>query len=610
MADQSLKNISRSISAFDFFSYLLEGAARSRISDSDSDKLLTEERIQAYISAFLDSNDISLTEDCNNFDSERLEALTNESFDELFKKCFGDGTSEGFRTSFLEEAKNLIEALNEFDKGKKIESKSDKLEISILLRMFIETYRRVVMAIGNAETAKSYLSRIKMVNALNFPSNADDFNALSTQHRVLTTIEKSIERLKIPEYSSGNDIQKYCVQFPFLNNVSEDINKIADLALPYPETEIKVKELSNQYRTFDTVGVFTNIAFIKDLTNAICPNDRFKEGIKNILVDWQNEGNSKKKAYDEFLAKKLDDIRAKKLNHNEHVIGIIGHIIIMIEDNKKIDEIISVISKIFIRVYKNIANDYYIETDKKIKQLNEISENKKDFCSEEKIKKLKQQFIDLADSNLDLDKLFFENHFQINPINYLFLIYIGYKRNEINFLQKILKSHYENFILRNYTRDLIYKKMEDNKNVVNPDKADKTKSVFREYFLVLTNDKEKLTYKKDVLKYLINAITQNQPPPYETFFSDMTDIFLSVIHKILDISIFKKKSGDKQLTSIENDNYELSTYFIDENMFSIMLDRLEESGPLKEPIKRKIELRFKNEYKNIEEKYHKYLHGN
>lgn len=595
--------IEQNIPVLDFYSFILENAINN--SDIKSEKVLTKERIKAYISSFLKTNQISSTVDCRTIESGQLNSLTDESLETLFTQCLDEGDFGNLKKSFVSDAISTLEILKQFVKGKQIEPISDKLEIAIVLRLFYEVYRRVVTLVRNSDNLKSYLSGLKALDSLQFPFTTDDFNVLSAQYHILISIEKGVERLNLYEYLDVEDIQKYYIHFPVSSQISKEIDKMTELSPALPELEEKIKKLKSNYHSFEVIAVFINPTFIQDILSMICPTDTFKEGIKKIIVDWQNEISHQKKLFEEFFSKKLEEIKAKKIDFSENILNIVNNIIPMIDEKKSEQEMIKQMSHVFIQSYQQTINNYRLETDLKMEQLKEIIEKKKEYCSTDKINYIKNQFNELNNTKIDFEKLFFENHFQKNPINYLFLIFLSYKQNNINFLQKILKSPYENELLRNYARDLLYQKLEDNRDKMNPDKADKTKSVYRDYFTLLTHEKENLKYKKEVLKYLIQIITQDKMAPYESFYSEMIDVFLGEIHKILDTNLFSKKINEKTLKPIEEDNLNLSIFFIKENLFSKMIDRLEEQGPSKEALKRKIDLRFRNEYNNIEEKYHK-----
>ncbi len=608
MSEENVSRISRPIAVFDFFELVLEQAVTIVLSGKDSIKPLTEQRITTYLTQFLQTNNISLQEECRAVEN-MLDSLLDESFDQLANNVFDKDelfSIEVFKNHFISEAKSILAQLKEFDTDKPIEHNKDNFKAYLMLRLFHEIYRTMVVMVNGADSLRLYLSKIRFLNALNIPTTIEEYSDLYNRHHVLVAVEKGIARLGLNEAVDLDDVSKYYVHFPITSHIYSEIKQLADTGLPLSGIEKEIKKILGKYRSFEVIEIFTHTAYIMDLISLISKNDFYRNGFKEILQEWQKLISVKKKMLNEFIAETLAELKAKNMGMSESIFNITTFMVSMIADNMDEKEISASIGRIFVSMYDNLVKDYHIETNEKMRQLREVLETKDQYCSIEKIQDIKKQYSELANKKIDIQKLFSENFFQISPINYIFLVYLAFKKNDIAFFQNLLiKSPNENRLLRNYAKDMIYKRIEINSTTTNPDKEEKVKSIYRDYFSVISNDKEKLDYRKETLLTLIYLVSQTQPSPYKTFYSEMTDVLLSELSKVLNVNLFHKRSSGKNLKSNEEDNIRLASYIIEENIYKFLMQMLEKGGAAKEPIKRKIELRFSNEYKNIVDKYHR-----
>ncbi len=600
-------NSSRPIIIFDFFAITYESVVKKSSQNSDQYKLLTEERIKTYVVDFLKSNHIPLAEDCRTLSKEEIDSLTEDSFKDLYYKTFGEGDSSDFKQALIDELNKLLDIINNYDNNKQInEDGFESLIKRIVLRLLYDIYRKIAEVIDNYDLTKSYIYGIKMLNTLRVPANFEEYSGLYQQFHILGLIEKSIEKINIPEFIPKMDINKYLIKFPSIYDLNQEIQEVISQSFPIPEAEKKLLEIKSKYFVYDIAAAFANPMHISEIVNLICPSETYKENFKTLITEYQKDISTKKRIFEDFFEEKIEDLRAKKLNFGENILPILSFIINSLDEKKKDEDVIKQIGLVFSIMYKKVVQDYRIETESKMDQLEELKKYKENFCNPTLYNEFKKQYHELSTQKIDYNKVFFENHYEKKPLNYLFIIYLAYKLDDLNFIQKVLKSYFENRLLRNYARDLIYRKLEDYKNTTSIKNIDKLKNIYREYFTAISNDKERVEYKKEVLKYLVNVITQKKQPPYDQFYSEMADVFLAEINKILDVTLINRKATGKVLKSNEEKNLQVILYLINENLYNKLVGKLDENDTAKEQISRKIDLRFTNEYKRLEERYSKY----
>ncbi len=605
MEDVIVGKSSRPILVYDIFAIILEGNILARLDKRRQDEGLSSDFIKPYVRSLLKDNNLSGTDDARALKSEQIDSMQFDGIQEIFTDLLSENDAESFTGGFKSEIHSLLKLIHKFDEGKYLEKTSEKKEIALILRLCYEVYRRVMEEAESKGDPKSYLLGLKVADSLNIPTNTLEYQNIAQNHHVFISIEKALERLSLPQIIDPSEMLKYYIYFPNFQELKIDIKNLVNMGLSIPETESRINEFYGQYYSFDVMETFTAPVYSRDLLWVLCPNDLYRPSIKKILDFLQTEIDIRKKAFKKFIDQEIKELKIKALGFGENVLGVIGLLIIMLDENKDGQFIVGQVTHVFVKIYQKIVNNVHLDVDDKMNQLKELVEKKKEYCSSSMINTLKGEYQDLVNEKIDLHKLFFENHFQRKPVKYLFLIYIAYKHNDTTFLQEVMQGVDENRVLRNYSRDLLFRKLSELDAIASIEKIKSIKAAYRNYFNLITSDKESSEYQKEVLLYLLKMMTETQTSPYKHFFTDMSDVFLGEIHKLLDIEVFNRKTLGKIQRSGDEAKIKLSAFFIEGNYYKKLKENLEHQGPDKEEIKRKIELRFDNDYKTIEERFYK-----
>ncbi|GMT49762.1 MAG: hypothetical protein IEMM0008_1301 [bacterium] len=595
----------RPILVYDFFAVILENNILARLGKRRQEEGLTSEILKPYVRSLLKGNNLNATEDARNLKPEQIEAIQFDCIEEIFTDLVNEKDRQPFTEGFISEAYNLSGLIHRFDEGKHLEAASEKKEIALILRLCYEIYRRVMEEAESKGDPKRYLLGLKIVSGLNIPTNTLEYQNMAQSHHVLISIEKALERLPLPQIINPAEMFKYYIYFPNFEELKKDIKSLVNMGLPVPETESRIADFYGQYYSFDVVETFTAPVYSRDILWLLCPNDLYRPTIKRILDFLHADIGSRKKAFKKFIDQQIKELKIKVLDFGENVLGVIGFFIVMLDENKDGQFIVGHMSKVFVKTYQNIVNNLHLDIDEKMDQLKELVDRKKEYCSSNMVNTLKEEYQDLVSQKIDHHKLFFENHYQKKPVKYLFLIYRAYKTNNITFMQEVIHAEDENRLLRNYSRDLLFKKLGELDNITSMEKIRSIKATYRGYFKLMTSEKESFDYQREILLYLLKTMTETQTFPYEHFLMDMSDVFLAEIRKVLDLDVFNKKVGGKHLRRGDEAKIALSSFFIEGEYYNKLKEDLERQGPSKEEIKRKIELRFGNEYKTIEDKFYK-----
>ncbi len=605
MEDLIVGKSGRPILVYDIFAIILENSILARLDKRRQDEGLSSDFIKPYVRSLLKDNDLSGTDDVRVLKSEQIDSMHFDAIQEIFTDLLEESDFEPFTGGFKSEIHSLLNLIHKFDEGKHLETTSEKKEIALILRLCYEIYRRVMEEAESKGDPKSYLMGLKVADSLNIPTNTLEYQNAAQNHHVLISIERALERLLLPQIIDPSEMLKYYIYFPNFQDLKIDIKNLVNMGLSIPETESRIAEFYGQYYSFDVMEIFTAPVFSRDLLWALCPNDLYRPSIKKILDFLHGEIDVRKKAFKKFIDQEIKELKIKVLGFGENVLGVIGLLIIMLDENKDGQFIVGQVTNVFVKIYQKIVNNVHLDVDEKMEQLKELVDKKKEYCSSNMINTLKGEYQDLAKEKMDLHKLFFENHYQRKPVKYLFLIYIAYKNNDTAFLLEVMQGEGENRVLRNYSRDLLFKKLSELDTITSIEKIASIKGAYRNYFKLMTSDKESFDYQKEILLYLLKMMTETQVSPYKHFFTDMSDVFLREIHKVLDIEVFNRKVGGKLQRSGDEAKIKLSAFFIEGNYYKKLKENLERQGPAKEEIKRKIELRFDNDYKTIEERFYK-----
>ncbi len=595
----------RPILLYDFFAVILENNILARLGKRRQEEGLAIEILKPYVRSLLKGNNLNATDDARILKPEQIESIQFDCIEEIFTDIVDEKDRQSFTEGFITEAYNLSGLIHRFDEGKHLETASEKKEIALILRLCYEIYRRVMEEAESKGDPKSYLLGLKIVSNLNFPTNTLEYQSIAQNHHVLISIEKALERLSLPQIINPAEMFKYYIYFPNFEDLKIDIKNLVNMGLPIPETESRIADFYGEYYSFDVMETFTAQVYSRDLLWVLCPNDLYRPTIKKILDFLQTDIGSRKKAFKKFIDQQIKELKIKVLDFGESVLGVIGFFIVMLDENKDSQFIVGQLSKVFVKIYQKIVDNFHLDVDEKMDQLKELVDRKKEYCSSNMINTLKGEYEALVNKKIDYHKLFFENHYQRKPVKYLFLIYRAYKSDDITFLQDVMRSEGENRLLRNYSRDLLYKKLGELDNITSVEKIKNIKAAYRAYFKLMTDEQESFDYQKEILVYLITMITETQIQPYEHFFNDLSDVFLAEIHKILDLDVLHRKAGGKHLRLGDEGKIELSSFFIEGEYYKKLKEDLGRQGPSKEEIKRKIELRFDNEYKTIEDRFYK-----
>ncbi len=596
----------RPIPIYEFTKIILENVSNKLLINKIIKKEYSDNKLNIRITEFLLYNKLPIDKDVREINI-NLDSLNNDYLNKFYNDSFEEKDNvdiEDFKTSFILEFRLLLSNINDFEKTSGYELGIKKLEIAIMLRLFDELQRQVFQIIITSSNLKTYLNSLKLARALRIPKSLEDYYNLAKQYHIINSIEKAIERINL-RYIDENKITKFYVYPPNHNDILSNLKLITNMDIPCTKMEENLRDLAKSYCSFEVIKVFTNNIYMFDLLNAVCKNDLYKDGLKSLLIEWQESMSQKQKLFNEFIKEMIEKLWYKRLDINEHTVGIIGFIIFMIDEGKDPKEIDQQVNNILVKIYEDIAKNKSIENKLKVRKLKEISTIRESYGNIKAVIEFQQIYKELISSKVDVDRHFFENYYQKKPIKYMFLIFFAYKLNDISFFKKLLlKSYNENRVLRNYARDLLYKKIEDNKRHFNANRAELTKSIFRDYFSIISNDKESISYRKEVLQYLINIIIRPSIPPYEAFYSDLTDVFLFEVKKFLDTNLFNKVITGKQLKPFDERKLEISKYFMADQLLPKMLKELTKQRN-KDIYLRKIKLRFGNEYKAIEDKYYK-----
>lgn len=596
----------RSIVMRDFIAFVLDGILQVRKATDMDEHLFSPERIDNYAMILLKKNKIQSTMDIRGYTTEQYrEKISDESIKEIYLIVFESEDYEDFRDSFFSELNNTFGLIDQFAGGKEVEASLKNQGIAIMLRLIFEFYRRVMEIIDNKEDTKSYIFGLKVANSLNVPVTYEEYEENSKKYHIFFTIQKQIEHLNIPENLQDSETMMYCIYFPMYQKIEKEVELFLDMGFTGNELEDRIRGLKDKYLSFEIVNYFTNLSNQLELVRALCPNDIYRENIKIVLSNWAEEIEPKRKAFHEFIEEKIEELKKKKLKFGDNVLSVILSMFSMIDDRKGDDEVSDKIGKVFVRIYQNILNNYHLEVDDKMTKLDEISKIKKEICSIAKVSEIKNTFRSLSEKTVNIEKLFLENYFQKKPINYLLILFIAYKKSNYDFLKKVVTDKTENRLLRNFSRDLMYKRLQEGSVKNNPESFKRSKDIFREFFDLIHSDSELLEYKKEMLNYLIKLVSQNSKAPYENFYNEITDIFISTSNRIMDPALFTKKLNGKILKANEKDNLELCAYYIQNELYNKMITQLEKAGQAKEAIKRKIDLRFGNDYKAVESKFYR-----
>ncbi|MDH5681207.1 MAG: hypothetical protein OEZ36_06455, partial [Spirochaetota bacterium] len=408
MSNQVLDQTGRVIPIYELFAFVFESVVKARLRGADGEKVMTEERVKAYTTTFINANQLSVASDCRSLSEESINGLSEESFQELFSKSLGDGDFEDFKNAFRSETQRIVNLVQLSDQEREVSFESEKTSVRIILRIFNELYRRVTVILDNSDTVKSYIYGLKMIHGLGIPASEGEYKELMPENQVLVSIQRGIERLNLPPLLNDNEILKYYVMLPNINQVTDEVNEVVDQGQPVPETEKMIKSIKSQYRASDTLSVFLNTAYIQDILNLLSKNDLHRAGLKNLLLEWQSEISPRKNDFDDLISFKIDELKAKKMGMGESMMRVYTFLITQIDSGIPDEDIVKQNAQFFAVMYNGVLKDHHLPVDDKMNQLNEIVSNKQKFNSAGSLADLKIMLENLKQPKLDLDKLFFE----------------------------------------------------------------------------------------------------------------------------------------------------------------------------------------------------------
>ncbi len=613
---------SNNITILDVFNFAVERILKVEKYNKIPPKLLTPEKIGLYTENLLLSNQIkpemSFVE-CEN----EYSKIHDSDFDDFFYKLFVEKEdftpqSLNFKEDFYNEIFDIVNLLKRYSKEVIFNCSSDNPAYKIILYVFTKIFERLGGAIIRTEDSKVFLRGLFFIDSTSIPKNEDNLIDLIERNKFfkvsVSEINKIIEDTK-PKDKDEKEFFQHYLYIPTVLDIETQINELSEKYKSVSSLIEEIKKHTASFKAFDILKAFFKQERIPEIVHAITNKDTYKPMVKEILNQYSDQVSVNHKAFKEAVEMKIEMCKQKQIPFSDWEIKIIKNVPYFFDKYLTEEDIHDKLSEEFNKVYQDAVNNFQMNTDDKLKHLQDILKSKEKISSIENIHKWRLSFNKFfEDETKVLHQLYNDNYFENEPISYFFIIYNSIKKNNYNLHHDIIKSYKENKYLRIFAIENLYMSLFD-EQISESFKKEHIRREFREAFLHVTSEKDTINFRLEVFELLIKYLTGNDEPPYTEFFIELSDAYIQIMKKLFESSLNHLKSAHDENTMTEPEknktgylhSFEVMKEILIKDYYHILVKALNTTEFQKDLIKRKIELRLGHEYREIEQQFKSHI---